>query len=77
MTGSTLPSIGRVPVTNGEWQQFVDDGGYREPRWWSPRGWEHRCSAGLAAPQFWGSDGRTRTRFGYIEDIPADEPVRR
>jgi iron(II)-dependent oxidoreductase len=67
--------IGRVPVTNGEWQQFIDDGGYHEPRWWSPRGWEHRQSLGLEAPQFWGSDGRTRTRFGYIEEIPADEPV--
>ena len=26
-------------------------------------------------PQFWGSDARTRTRFGHVEDIPADEPV--
>ena len=34
--------IGRVPVTNGEWQAFVEDGGYRDPRWWSDRGWEHR-----------------------------------
>ncbi|ORJ53144.1 ergothioneine biosynthesis protein EgtB [Mycobacterium simiae] len=67
--------IGRVPVTNGEWQQFMDDDGYRDPRWWSARGWEYRSSAGLAAPQFWGPDGRTRTRFGYIEDIPPDEPV--
>ncbi|ORA72063.1 ergothioneine biosynthesis protein EgtB [Mycobacterium heidelbergense] len=67
--------IGRVPVTNGEWQQFIDDGGYREPRWWSTRGWRHRRSAGLTAPQFWSSDGRTRTRFGHIEDIPPDEPV--
>ncbi|ODR03930.1 iron(II)-dependent oxidoreductase EgtB [Mycobacterium sherrisii] len=67
--------IGRVPVTNGEWQHFIDAGGYRDPRWWSPRGWEHRASAGLAAPQFWAPDGRTRTRFGYIEEIPPDEPV--
>ena len=67
--------IGRVPVTNGEWQHFIDDGGYTEPRWWSPRGWEHRVSAGLTAPQFWSSDARTRSRFGHIEDVPADEPV--
>jgi gamma-glutamyl hercynylcysteine S-oxide synthase len=67
--------IGRVPVTNGEWRQFVDDGGYDESRWWSERGWQQRQGAGLTAPQFWGSDGRTRTRFGHIEDIPADEPV--
>ncbi|SPM39941.1 sulfatase-modifying factor 1, partial [Mycobacterium numidiamassiliense] len=67
--------IGRVPVTNGEWQHFIDDGGYTESRWWSPRGWEHRVSAGLTAPQFWSSDARTRSRFGHIEDIPADESV--
>ena len=45
--------IGRVPVTNGEWRQFIDDGGYDEPRWWSDRGWAHRQEAGLRAPQFW------------------------
>ncbi len=67
--------IGRVPVTNGEWRQFIDDGGYTEARWWSDRGWQHRVTAGLGAPQFWSSDGASRTRFGYIEDIPADEPV--
>ncbi|OCB58248.1 iron(II)-dependent oxidoreductase EgtB [Mycobacterium malmoense] len=67
--------IGRVPVTNGEWRRFIEDGGYRDPRWWSERGWEHRQRAGLAAPQFWSADTRTRTRFGHVEDIPADEPV--
>ncbi|GFG53976.1 iron(II)-dependent oxidoreductase EgtB [Mycolicibacterium agri] len=66
--------IARVPVTNGEWQQFIDDGGYRERRWWSERGWAHRKQAGLVAPQLWNGDG-TRTRFGHVEDIPADEPV--
>ncbi|WP_293004306.1 ergothioneine biosynthesis protein EgtB [Mycobacterium sp.] len=67
--------IGRVPVTNGEWRQFIEDGGYRQPRWWSARGWEHRATAGLTAPQFWDADGQTRTRFGHVEEIPSDEPV--
>jgi iron(II)-dependent oxidoreductase len=67
--------IGRVPVTNGEWRQFIDDGGYAQPRWWSARGWEHRQQAGLTAPQFWDANGHTRTRFGRIEEIPSDEPV--
>jgi gamma-glutamyl hercynylcysteine S-oxide synthase len=66
--------IGRVPVTNGEWQQFIADGGYRQSRWWSAEGWRHRERAGLIAPQFWNADG-TRTRFGHVEDIPVDEPV--
>jgi iron(II)-dependent oxidoreductase len=66
--------IGRVPVTNAEWQAFIDDGGYREPRWWSPRGWDHRVEANLVAPQFWNPDG-TRNRFGHVEPVPGDEPV--
>ena len=69
--------IGRVPVTNGEWRGFIDDGGYREPRWWSAEGWAHCRQAALTAPLFWG-DGAltgTRTRFGHVEDIPDDEPV--
>ncbi len=32
-------SIARAPVTNGEYLGFVEDGGYREPRFWSPEGW--------------------------------------
>ena len=70
--------IGTVPVTNGEWRQFIDDGGYDTRRWWSERGWAHRQEADLRAPQFWNVSGDlagTRTRFGHVEDIPADEPV--
>jgi gamma-glutamyl hercynylcysteine S-oxide synthase len=66
--------IGRVPVTNAQWREFLDDGGYRTPRWWSDRGWAHREQAGLVAPAFWNTDG-SRTRFGHRESIPADEPV--
>jgi len=66
--------IGRVPVTNAEWQRFVDDGGYDEPRWWSARGWEHRQRAGIDRPLFWSPDG-SRRRFGVVEDIPPNEPV--
>jgi iron(II)-dependent oxidoreductase len=69
--------IGRVPVTNGEWRQFVDDGGYHQRQWWSDHGWRHRQEADLRAPLFWnaGELAGTRTRFGHVEDIPADEPV--
>lgn len=66
--------IGRVPVTNAEWQQFIDAGGYDEPSWWSPTGWAHRVAAGLERPQFWSADG-SRRRFGIVEEIPPDEPV--
>jgi iron(II)-dependent oxidoreductase len=66
--------IGRVPVTNGEWQRFIDDGGYHDPRWWSPAGWRHRREAGLERPLFWSADG-SRRRFGVVEAVPPEEPV--
>ena len=66
--------IGRVPVTNAEWQRFIDDGGYHQPNWWSAAGWDHRRRADLRAPSFWNGDG-TRLRFGHVEEIPDDEPV--
>lgn len=66
--------IGRVPVTNAEWQGFIDAGGYDDPSWWSPRGWAHRVQAGLERPLFWCADG-SRRRFGLTEEIPPDEPV--
>jgi gamma-glutamyl hercynylcysteine S-oxide synthase len=66
--------IARFPVTNAEWQAFIDAGGYDEPRWWSARGWAHRLEAGLERPLFWSRDG-ARRRFGIVEPIPPDEPV--
>ncbi|KNX37517.1 ergothioneine biosynthesis protein EgtB [Luteipulveratus halotolerans] len=66
--------IARVPVTNAQWQQFIDAGGYDQSHWWSERGWAHRIEAGLERPQFWAADG-SRRRFGVVEQVPADEPV--
>jgi iron(II)-dependent oxidoreductase len=66
--------IGRAPVRNAEWQNFLADGGYEQPTWWSSRGWAHRMDAGLERPKFWAGDG-TRLRFGMHEQIPPDDPV--
>ncbi|MDE9367633.1 ergothioneine biosynthesis protein EgtB [Luteipulveratus sp. YIM 133132] len=66
--------IARVPVTNAEWQLFLDAGGYDEPHWWSERGWAHRVEARLERPLFWAADG-SRRRFGRVEPVPPDEPV--
>jgi len=61
--------LDRVPVNNTQWQAFIADGGYAEPRWWSTRGWTYRVEAGLDRPKFWAPDG-TRQRFGVTEEIP-------
>ena len=64
-------------VTNAAYQAFLADGGYEEPRWWSPAGWDHRQRAGLAAPLYWRREGGgwVRTRFGIAEPVPPAEPV--
>ena len=66
-----------APVTNGQYRQFVEAGGYDDARWWSELGWAWRLEADLAAPQFWRRDGGRwlRLRFGTVEPVPDDEPV--
>ncbi|WP_026533750.1 ergothioneine biosynthesis protein EgtB [Arthrobacter sp. H14] len=68
--------IDTLPVTNAAFVQFIDDGGYADSRWWSADGWAHRNEAGLVAPKYWKFDGGRwlRTRFGFVEPVPADEP---
>ncbi|GLW24254.1 ergothioneine biosynthesis protein EgtB [Microbispora triticiradicis] len=69
--------IDRHPVTCGAYLRFVEDGGYRDPRWWLPQGWEWVERSGVDAPLFWTRDGDTwwRLRFGREEPVPPDEPV--
>jgi iron(II)-dependent oxidoreductase len=62
------------PVTNRRYAEFVEDGGYHDPRWWTDEGWKWRQEAGLERPQFWHGDG-TSTRFGWRGAIAPDEPV--
>ena len=66
--------IARLPVTSGQWAQFMADDGYGRPELWSARGWAHRAGAGLDRPGFWTAHG-TRVRFGIEEDVPPGEPV--
>lgn len=70
--------IDRFPVTNARYAEFVADGGYRDPRLWTAKGWAWRNQAGLEHPEFWRDEGSgtwSRLRFGRREDLPADEPV--
>jgi iron(II)-dependent oxidoreductase len=70
--------IDAAAVSNGEYAEFVDAGGYADPRWWTAEGWAHRDRAGLLAPQFWTRDADGswwRRRFGVAEPVAADEPV--
>ncbi len=69
--------IDTTPVCNSEYLAFVADGGYDEPRWWSPAGWEWRCASGRRSPAFWFREEGDwlRRRFGRTEPLAMDEPV--
>jgi iron(II)-dependent oxidoreductase len=71
-----------TPVTNAAFIEFIADGGYDDPRWWTAAGWEHRQRAGLVAPLFWSPGGGpgqrdqwVRTSFGVTGPVAGDEPV--
>jgi len=69
--------IDSEPVTNAAYLAFMEAGGYDDPQWWHPQGWEWRGSSGKRAPAFWSKDGVSwvRRRFGRMEAVPPDEPV--
>jgi gamma-glutamyl hercynylcysteine S-oxide synthase len=69
--------IDAAPVTNGQYAEFIADGGYDRPHWWTAAGWQHRTEAGLVAPMHWRRDGSgwAYTRFGVTSRIAPDEPV--
>jgi gamma-glutamyl hercynylcysteine S-oxide synthase len=69
--------IDAYPVTNGQFQAFIENGGYEDHRLWAPRGWEYRKQADFSAPLFWQWENGSwwRQRFGRMEPIPESEPV--
>jgi iron(II)-dependent oxidoreductase len=75
----TVPAfyLDTTPVANAAFAEFLADGGYDDPRWWSPAGWAHRKRAGVTAPLYWRREGSgwVRTRFGVTEPVPPAEPV--
>ncbi|MFI5806203.1 ergothioneine biosynthesis protein EgtB [Streptomyces sp. NPDC051561] len=66
-----------TPVANGAYLHFIEDGGYRDSRWWDPAGWRMVREHGLRAPLFWRREGGQwlRRRFGVTEPVAVDEPV--
>ena len=65
--------LARSMVTNCEWEAFIANGGYREPRHWLSDGWAWVCREGISAPLYW-RDDRQFTHSGWRERDP-DAPV--
>ena len=53
-------AISKTAVTNGEFKQFVEDGGYRRSDLWSAEGWQWRTTANAEHPVYWRREGNDR-----------------
>lgn len=64
-------------VTNGEYLEFINDGGYRQPRHWLSEGWATVQERGWQAPLYWEkADGRwTMMALSGARQVREDEPV--
>ncbi|WP_353662029.1 5-histidylcysteine sulfoxide synthase [Hydrogenimonas sp. SS33] len=68
----------RYLVSNGEFMAFVQEGGYRERRWWSDEGWAWRTYREASHPLFWIPDGEGGYRYRALTEeipMPMDWPV--
>ena len=54
-------------VTNGEWRDFMADGGYRTPTLWLSDGWAWVQEQGIEAPLYWRDEGSEFTLGGRRE----------
>jgi iron(II)-dependent oxidoreductase len=66
--------IGRVPVTNGAFMEFVKAGGYRRPEWWSREAWAWKEQYDITHPAGWTADGR-EWRMDRCEPLDPRKPV--
>lgn len=59
-------ALAHRPITNGEWIEFIADGGYADPRHWLSDGWAWVQQESVAAPLYWRREGEANwSRFGH------------
>jgi ergothioneine biosynthesis protein EgtB len=59
--------IAAARVTNCQWREFIDDGGYLTPTLWLSDGWAWVQQQGIASPLYWRPDGSAFTLAGRVE----------
>lgn len=68
--------LGRL-VTNREYLEFIEDGGYRDPLLWLSNGWARAQAEGWEAPLYWekGEQGWKVWTLSGVRGVDLDEPV--
>jgi ergothioneine biosynthesis protein EgtB len=70
-------AIASRPVTNGDYLQFMRDGGYSRPELWLSDGWDTVCSKQYFSPLYWQERDGNWVAFtsSGIQPLNLDEPV--
>ena len=45
--------ISKYPITNAQFEKFMQAGGYDNKEWWSEEGWKYRQQYNWKAPRYW------------------------
>ncbi len=48
--------IDRFPVTNAQYEEFINADGYERQEFWTEAGWAEKVKGNWSAPSFWGRD---------------------
>jgi iron(II)-dependent oxidoreductase len=71
-------AIARTAVTQREFAEFVEGGGYRHQEWWTPAGWRWRERVNALHPVYWrqiAGGGWQRRDFDQWVPLEAQRPV--
>ena len=68
-------AIAQRCVTNGEWQEFIADGGYDDPNLWLSEGWDWRQAQDIVRPLYWHADNASSFTLAGRRDLDRAAPV--
>lgn len=63
------------PVSNAEYREFIDDGGYRDPALWMSEGWTRINAERWERPLYWDEDLEQAFTLGGMRGLDPHAPV--
>ena len=71
----TAHALASRPVSNGEYQEFIRVGGYRQPELWLSDGWATMQREGWQRPLYWSEDMTAEFTLSGMRDLDPAAPV--
>jgi ergothioneine biosynthesis protein EgtB len=68
-------AIANRPVSNGEFAQFIADGGYRTPTLWMSEGWNTVCARSWTHPLYWSDGLDSEFTLAGVKEMDPHAPV--